>query len=99
MGFDEEIMDGYETIMLTDEDGEETEFAIIDTVELKGESYILVIEADLLEDEDAEAMILKKTAENNGELSYELIEDDDEFDAVADAFAENNDDYDVEIEE
>lgn len=102
MGFDDEIMDGsedYETLMLTDEDGEETEFVIIDSVESKGESYILVLESELMEDDDAEAMILKKTKEEGEEVSYELIEDDAEFDMVADLFAEKSEDYDVEIQE
>ena len=99
MGFDDEVMDGYETIMLTDEDGNEAEFAVIDAVEADGASYILVLEADLLDDEDAEAMILKKTSEDGDDVSYELIEDDEEFDKVADLFAQNNEDYDVEVEE
>ena len=99
MGFDEEMMDSYETIMLTDEDGNEAEFAVIDAIESEGASYILVLEAELLDDENAEAMILKKVGENGEDVNYELIEDDAEFDKVADLFAENNDDYDVEIEE
>jgi len=99
MGFDDEIMDGYETLMLTDENDVEVEFVIIDSVEIKGESYILVLESELVDDEDAEAMILKKTKEEGEEVSYEVIEDDTEFDMVADIFAKNSEDYDVEIQE
>lgn len=99
MGFDDELMDGYETLMLTDEEGNEAEFVIIDSVESDGESYILVIEAELIEDDDAEAMILKKTKEDSDEVSYELIEEDDEFDKIADLFADNSEEYDVEVQE
>ena len=98
MGFENDFEE-FETIMLTDENGEEVEFAVIDAVEADGESYILVLEADLLEDENAEAMILKKTAEDGEEVNYELIEDDAEFDKVAELFQNANDEYDVEIED
>lgn len=98
MGFENDFEE-FETIMLTDENGEEVEFAVIDAVEAEGQSYILVLEADLLDDENAEAMILKKTAEDGEELNYELIEDDAEFDKVAELFQNANDEYDVEIED
>lgn len=98
MGFENDFEE-FETIMLTDEEGEEVEFAVIDAVESEGQSYILVLEADLLDDENAEAMILKKTAEDGEEVNYELIEDDAEFDKVAELFQNANDEYDVEIED
>jgi uncharacterized protein YrzB (UPF0473 family) len=98
MGFENDFEE-FETIMLTDEEGEEVEFAVIDAVEAEGQSYILVLEANLLDDENAEAMILKKTAEDGEELNYELIEDDAEFDKVAELFQNANDEYDVEIED
>ena len=98
MGFDEEIKDGYETIFLTDDDGKEEEFAIIDSVENDGVTYILVVEVAYLDDENSEAMILKKTEENGEEVAYSIIEDDDEFDKVADLFATENDEYDIEVE-
>lgn len=99
MAFDDELIEEFDTIMLTDENGVETEFMIIDSLETEGNSYILVLEAALIDDEDAEAMILKKVCEDGEEDSYELIEDDAEFDKVADLFAAQSEDYDVEIEE
>jgi len=99
MAFDEELVEEFDTILLTDEDGIETEFMIIDTLEYEGSTYILVLESALIDDEDAEAMVLKKVAEDGEEDSYELIEDDEEFDKVADLFAAQGEDYDVEVEE
>lgn len=98
MGFENDFEE-FETIILTDEHGEEVEFAVIDGIEADGQNYILVLEADLLDDENAEAMILKKTAEDGEEVNYELIEDDAEFDKVAELFQNANDEYDVEIED
>ena len=99
MSFDYELTEEFETIMLTDENGDEAEFVIIDTLENEGESYILVVETAYIDDEDAEYMLLKKVEEEGEDVSYELIEDDDEFDKIAALFAEKSDEYDVEIEE
>ena len=99
MSFDDELTEEFETIMLTDENGDEAEFVIIDTLENEGESYILVVETAYIDDEDAEYMLLKKVEEEGEDVSYELIEDDDEFDKIAAIFAEKSDEYDVEIEE
>ena len=99
MSFDDELTEEFETIMLTDENGDEAEFVIIDTLENEGESYILVVETAYIDDEDAEYMLLKKVEEEGEDVSYELIEDDDEFDQIAALFAEKSDEYDVEIEE
>lgn len=99
MSFDDELTEEFETIMLTDENGDEAEFVIIDTLENEGESYILVVETAYIDDEDAEYMLLKKVEEEGEDVSYELIEDDDEFDKIATLFAEKSDEYDVEIEE
>ena len=99
MAFDEELVEEFDTILLTDEDGIETEFMIIDSLENEGNKYILVLESALIDDEDAEAMVLKLVAEDGEEDSYELIEDDEEFDKVADLFAAQGEDYEVEVEE
>lgn len=99
MSFDDELTEEFETIMLTDENSDEAEFVIIDTLENEGESYILVVETAYIDDEDAEYMLLKKVEEEGEDVSYELIEDDDEFDKIAALFAEKSDEYDVEVEE
>ena len=99
MSFDDELTEEFETIMLTDKNGDEAEFVIIETLENEVESYILVVETAYIDDEDAEYMLLKKVEEEGEDVSYELIEDDDEFDKIAALFAEKSDEYDVEIEE
>ena len=70
MSFDDELTEEFETIMLTDENGDEAEFVIIDTLENEGESYILVVETAYIDDEDAEYMLLKKVEEEGEDVSY-----------------------------
>ena len=80
---------GQDLISLTDEEGNEYKFELLDRLETEDGEYIALIPAlddpqDSLDD-NGELVILK-VGEENGEEYYENIEDDDEYDTVADAF-------------
>jgi uncharacterized protein YrzB (UPF0473 family) len=96
---DNDLMDELETITLTDETGEETDFIILDKITDNGKEYILAIESELIDEEDAEAAIFRKAASDGEEDVYELIEDDNEFDKIASIFQLSSDEYDVEIDD
>ncbi|HAQ39985.1 MAG TPA: DUF1292 domain-containing protein [Clostridiales bacterium] len=91
--FDDE--DVIESITVTDEDGNEIEFYILDVVEHKGGTYLLVIED--IEDDDTEATIIKEVEVDGDDVVYELIEDEEEFNIIAELFENNNEDYDIEL--
>lgn len=79
-----EAMENEELFTLTDEDGNESQFALIGELELDGNIYLALVPAD---NEDAdEYVVLKVTVDENGEEFLVTIDDDDEFDKVADAF-------------
>lgn len=72
-------------ILFTSDDGETTEFFIIEQTKLADVNYLLVSEDD---GDDVDAFILKDvSSENDPESVYEFVEDDQEFSAVADVFA------------
>lgn len=72
---------------LTDEEGNESQFALVGEMELDGQEYLALIPADTEGDgEEDEYVILKVTADENGEEILVTIDDDEEFDRVADAF-------------
>jgi len=81
-----------EFFTLTDEEGNEIEFELIGTAELKGNVYYAMIPADAAdkakdsEDGFCEYVILRVEADENGEASLVTVEDDEEFDDVADYF-------------
>ncbi|MDD4843348.1 MAG: DUF1292 domain-containing protein [Anaerotignum sp.] len=95
--FDEVNECEFETVTMTEEDGTEVEFSIIDNVACGGERYLLVVETELMDDEETAALILKETSINTDDVTYELVEDEAEFDRVAELFAQKGEDYDVEI--
>jgi uncharacterized protein YrzB (UPF0473 family) len=74
-----------EKITLTDENGVESEFVIIGSVEMKGTTYYAFVHADDVDSEYLEYGILKSVVED-GEEMLVTIDDDDEFDDVADYF-------------
>ena len=85
-------------LTLLDEDGQEHEFEIVDTLEHNEEQYVALIAAyddpeELLQD-DGELIILKSTFDGDEEF-LAAIEDEAEFDEVAAIFMERlQDDFD-----
>ena len=80
-----------EIVMLTDEDGNESDFELIAYATINDTVYYAMIpvgsqlkgvDGDVFE----EYVILKAVIDENGDESLESIEDDEEFDAVADYF-------------
>lgn len=96
--FEEINENEFETVTMTTEDGEEVEFSIIDNVACGGERYLLVVETEFMDDDEAEALILKETSINTDDVTYELVEDDAEFDRVADLFQQKGEDYEVALD-
>lgn len=89
----------FEVVTMTDENGDAVEFSIIDNVVCGGERYLLVVETELMDDDETDAIILKEVSINTDDVTYELVEDDAEFDRVADLFAQKAEDYTVETDD
>ena len=76
-----------EILILTDEDGNELNFALLSSLEKDGNEYRALIPVDDEGNETSdEYVILKVAVDENGEQVLETIEDDEEFDRVADIF-------------
>lgn len=90
-------------VVLIDENGEEVEFEHLDTVEMNGNEYVVLMP---LESEDAdesdtdEVIILKIEHNEEGEDSFVSIEDEGELNEVFEEFKMRvEDQYDFEEEE
>lgn len=80
-------------IVLTDEEGEDHEFEVLDIIEVDGSEYAILFPTEENEDadpesEEEEAIILKIEQDENGEEILREIEDDEEWERVADAYDE-----------
>lgn len=87
-----------EVVSLYDEEGNQTDFLVIDGVEYKGKTYLMMIEKDAAEDDESEALILRVDEEEEEDVLV-TVDDEEEFDAVAALFEEHyEEDEDYEIQ-
>ena len=87
---------GDEIFTLTDENGEESEFALIGSTEVDGVHYVALVPVD---DEESGEYVILKFATEDGEEVLITIDDDDEFERIADIFEDelfSEIDHDVE---
>ncbi|MBR6507636.1 MAG: DUF1292 domain-containing protein [Clostridia bacterium] len=73
----------YNTVTLIDEDGVETEFEVLGTLEDEGNTYVALVPCDSQENE---FVVLKIVVGEDGEENLITIDDDDEFDKVSQMF-------------
>ena len=79
-----------EVIVLTDDEGQEHEFNLIETVTVNDKEYAILQPLD-----EEEAIILRFGIDDEGnEVLYD-IEDDEEWEKVADAWQEMSEEDDV----
>ncbi len=75
--------DEAEIFLLTDETGKESQFELIDELEMDGNVYYAMVP---VEEDSKEYVILKVVTDENGEDMLETVDDDEEFDKIADIF-------------
>lgn len=77
-------------IVLIGEDGEEEKFEYVDTIEMNGNEYVVLIPYDesISDDSDdsEEVVILRIEHDDNGEDQFVTIEDEDELNEVFEEF-------------
>ena len=85
-------------ITLTNDEGEEIIFYVLEETRINGMNYLLVTDSTD-EDEEGECSILKDMSKQNEEEAlYEFVEDDNEIDYLFKIFSELLDGADVDIE-
>ena len=83
-------------VTLSDDDGKEYTFEILDAVESDTGRYLALLpvfeDAQKLLDDSGELVIVK-VMEENGEEYFTEIEDDEEYEMIADAFVDRLQDF------
>lgn len=78
---------------IDDVTGEEVVFAVLSAVQYKEDGYILVIEENEIDEEEATAYVLKATYIEGDEIIYEIIDDDILLDIVFPLLEDNMDEF------
>ncbi len=76
-------------LTLTDEDGKEFSFELLDSIETDDGRYVALMPTYQSPEElltDSGELVILKVTEVDGEDMFEEIEDDDEYDTIADCF-------------
>jgi len=88
-------MDELETIVFYTDD-EEVEFYVLEQTRIGGFHYLLVV--DTIDEEEAQALILKEQLDEDEEMStYIIVDDDAELDYISKIFEELADDIDIRL--
>ena len=96
----EEMDYGPDIVSLVDEDGVESSFEVIDSLDVGEKSYVALVpveDEENLESDSGELIILR-VIEEDGQEYLEAIEDEDEFNDISAQFIERLEDY-YDIEE
>ena len=91
--------EGIDLVTLTDDNGEDIEFEILDELTHEGKNYVVLLPTDADEDESAEVLILEvRPAEDSEEEEEFLTLDDEELlDKLFDLFCDRHaDEFDFE---
>ena len=78
---------GSDFITITDDDGQDFELEVLDTMDYKGNTYMAFLPANMDEnDPDYGMIILRSVIDDNGEELFESVDDDDELQDVYEHF-------------
>lgn len=81
----------YEVVVLELEDGEEAEFAILESFELDGQKYVLLglVKDDMVTDNEEDMLFMKDETDSTcgaEEIILTMIESDEEYDQIIDGY-------------
>ena len=85
-------MEGYEPIVMTDDEGNETTFYIMDTTRIAGVEYLLTAE----EGGDAAEGVIFRMTEDGEDFILDRVTDDSEIEYISKVFSEQNEDIEIE---
>lgn len=84
-------------VVLIGEDGEEVEFEHLDTIEMNGNEYVILLPLDGQDDEVDEVVILKVDHNEDGEDAFVTVDDEEELNEVFEEFKERmEEEYDLD---
>ena len=84
-------------ITLYDEDGNETDFLVVDGVEYNGTMYLALVEEEHADDDECEFVILRADTDGDEDI-LSTIDDEEEFTEVMKLLDAKLDESDYEIE-
>ncbi|EGD49766.1 protein of unknown function DUF1292 [Ruminiclostridium papyrosolvens DSM 2782] len=85
-------------VVLLGEDGEEVEFEHLDTIEMEGNEYVILLPLEEQENEEVDEVVILKIEHNDdGDDSFITVDDEEELNRVFEEFKTRmEDEYDFD---
>ena len=87
----------YEYVSMTDDEGNETDFIIMDGIDVDNVRYLLLVKAEDFDNEEPEAFIFKEIEINETECTYEPVTEDKEYNKVLLLLQDEDADYEMKF--
>jgi putative Holliday junction resolvase len=95
--FDADLEEEMETIVMTDDDGNEVEFMIIDEFMHNMTNYLIMVKLEDADEDEAEAAIFKQVSGDEDEYVYEEI-NEEEYNDLEDMLKARMAEFDIDIQ-
>ncbi len=87
----------FDMVSMTDEDGKETDFFVMDGIDIENQRYLLLVKAEDFDKDEPEAFIFKEVASGDDECTYEPVEDDAEYNRVLIMLQNEDAEYEMKL--
>lgn len=87
----------YEVVSMVDDDGKETEFFVMDGIDVDKSRYLLLVKTEDFDLDEPEAFIFKEISVNEDECTYEPVEDEKEYKKVLLLLQDEDSEYEMKF--
>ena len=98
---DLDLFDGqeevYELITVIDDDGRETDYYVMDGIDVDSTRYLLLVKAEDFEKDEPDAFLFKEEDVQGDECIYVPVEDDEEYSKIILLLQDEESDYEMKF--
>ncbi len=87
----------YEVVSMVDDEGKETEFFVMDGIDVGKSRYLLLVRTEDFDEDEPEAFIFKEISVNEDECTYEPVEDEKEYNKVLLLLQDEDSEYEMKF--
>ena len=87
----------YEVVSMVDDNGKETDFFVMDGIDVDKTRYLLLVKTEDFDLVEPEAFIFKEINVNGDECTYEPVEDDKEYNKVLLLLQDEDSEYEMKF--
>lgn len=87
----------YDMVSMTDDDGNETDFFVMDGIDIDKQRYLLLVRSEDFDKDEPEAFIFKEVTSGEDECTYEPVEDEAEYNRVLIMLQNEDAEYEMKL--